>query len=95
MNTKSLIVVAMIGAGALTLGACSKHKAMTQRNITPAQLSAIKAQAATKKANQPSPTITTMHVPALTSGPKSSATPVPSTQSASSPASAPSPRTGG
>lgn len=95
MNTKSFIAVAMIGAGALTLGACSKHKTMPHRNITPAQLSAIKAQAAAKKASQPSPKISTMHVPTLTSGAKPASAPAPVTKPPSSPAPAPSPRTGG
>lgn len=95
MNTKSFIVVAMLGAGALTLGACSKHKTMPHRNITPAQLSAIKAEAAVKKANQPSPKVSTVHVPALTSGAQPASAPTPMSQPPSSPASAPSPRTGG
>ncbi|MGA7964639.1 MAG: hypothetical protein WCB49_01835 [Gammaproteobacteria bacterium] len=95
MNTKRLIVVAMIGAGTLTLGACSKHSAMQHRNITPAQLSAIKAEAAVKKANQPSPKTSTVHVPALTSGAKPASAPAPMTQSPASQASEPSPRTGG
>lgn len=95
MNTKGFIVMAMIGAGTLTLGACSKHKAMPHRNITPAELSAIKAEAAAKKANQPSPKISTMHMPAVASGAKPTSAPAPATQPPSSPASAPSPRTGG
>lgn len=82
---KQLSIAVAATCGLLALGACSRHKTVPHRNMTPAEASAVKAATA-KMPTKVTPLVTKGTPGRMTSGMPATAPP---------PATIPPPRTGG